>query len=92
MLALAFSFANIVSATARKKDSKKNQQFTNTYVVVTEHGVPSDGTTDATEAIQKVIDENPNRTIFFPDGLYLHKHPRRTHKKRTSRIGKLRSS
>ena len=74
MLALAFSFANIVSATARKKDSKKNQQFTNTYVVVTEHGVPSDGTTDATEAIQKVIDENPNRTIFFPDGLYLISH------------------
>lgn len=33
--------------------------------------VPSDGKTDATEAIQKLIDSNPNRTIVFPDGTYL---------------------
>lgn len=30
-----------------------------------------DGETDVTEAVQKLIDDNPNRTIYFPDGLYL---------------------
>lgn len=42
-----------------------------TYLVATTHGVPADGKTDATEAIQRLIDNNPNRTIFFPDGTYL---------------------
>ena len=33
--------------------------------------VPTDGKTDVADAIQKVICENPNRTIYFPDGTYL---------------------
>lgn len=41
------------------------------YVIVTKHGVKADGKTDVSDAIQKVIDNNPNRTIFFPDGVYL---------------------
>lgn len=33
---------------------------------------PGAGTgADASDAIQRMIDENPNRTIFFPDGEYL---------------------
>ena len=32
--------------------------------------IPRDGVTDASDAIQRLIDENPNRTIFFPDGVY----------------------
>lgn len=40
------------------------------YVVVTDHFV-SDGTQDVSDEIQKVIDANPRRTIFFPDGIYL---------------------
>lgn len=39
------------------------------YVVVTDH-IPADGTQDVSDALQKIIDENPNRTIYFPDGLY----------------------
>ena len=40
------------------------------YIKVTET-VPADGITPVSDGIQKIIDENPNRTIFFPDGVYL---------------------
>ena len=33
--------------------------------------VAGDGKTDVSDAIQRVIDTNPNRTIYFPDGTYL---------------------
>ena len=40
------------------------------YVIATDY-VPADGKTDVSDALQKLIDDNPNRTIFFPDGVYL---------------------
>ena len=40
------------------------------YVVVTDY-LRADGTSDVSDALQRVIDTNPNRTIFFPDGVYL---------------------
>lgn len=40
------------------------------YLVVTDY-LPADGRTDISAALQKLIDENPNRTLFFPDGIYL---------------------
>ena len=40
------------------------------YVVVTDT-VKADGSTDVTKALQELIDANPNRTLFFPDGTYL---------------------
>lgn len=45
------------------------------FVVATHHGVRPDGKTDNAAAIQKLIDENPNRTIIFPDGVYLISRP-----------------
>lgn len=33
--------------------------------------LPNDGKTDVADGLQKLIDENPNRTIYFPDGTYL---------------------
>ena len=33
--------------------------------------VQADGKTDVADAIQRVIDANPNRTLWFPDGTYL---------------------
>lgn len=45
------------------------------FVVATEHGVPCDGKTDAAEAIQKLIVDNPNKTIIFPDGVYIISRP-----------------
>lgn len=44
------------------------------YVVVTDY-VTADGKEDVSEKIQKLIDENPNKTIFFPDGKYLLSQP-----------------
>ena len=55
-----FSLTNL--SAAKPKTTKEG------YVVVT---VKADGKRDVSDAIQKIIDENPNRTIFFPDGVYL---------------------
>ena len=44
------------------------------YLVVTDT-VVTDGKTDVADQIQKLIDENPNRTIYFPDGVYVLGHP-----------------
>ena len=40
------------------------------YVIVTDY-VAADGKTDVSDAIQRLIDANPNRTLWFPDGTYL---------------------
>jgi hypothetical protein len=40
------------------------------YVVVTDY-VAADGKTDSADAIQRLIEANPNRTLWFPDGTYL---------------------
>lgn len=37
--------------------------------------IKNDGSADCADALQKLIDENPNRTIYFPDGLYILSHP-----------------
>lgn len=39
---------------------------------------PSDGSADASAAIQALIAANPNRTLWFPDGTYLLENPIRT--------------
>lgn len=40
------------------------------YVIVSDY-VKADTGTDVSDAIQKLIDENPNKTLYFPDGVYL---------------------
>lgn len=40
------------------------------FVVVTDY-VKADGKRDVSDAIQQIIDTHPNRTIYFPDGIYL---------------------
>ena len=39
------------------------------YIVVTDY-LPADGSRDVADELQRLIDTNPNRTIYFPDGLY----------------------
>lgn len=39
------------------------------YVVITDY-VPNDGSADVADKLQAIIDSNPNRTIYFPDGVY----------------------
>ena len=42
------------------------------YVVVTDHISAKEWHSgDVSDALQRIIDENPNRTLFFPDGEYL---------------------
>ena len=40
------------------------------FVVVTDK-VASDGKADVSDALQNLIDAHPNKTIYFPDGVYL---------------------
>lgn len=40
------------------------------YLIITDFLPAERGTEDVSDWIQKVIDENPNRTIYFPDGVY----------------------
>ncbi len=44
------------------------------FVIVTDY-ITADGRTDVSGAIQQIIDDNPNRTIYFPDGVYLISRP-----------------
>ena len=37
--------------------------------------LPKDGKTDASEKLQNIINSNPNRTIYIPDGTYLIERP-----------------
>lgn len=39
--------------------------------IVSARGIAGDGTVPCSDAIQRLIDANPNREIFFPDGTYL---------------------
>lgn len=42
------------------------------YIVVTDHIKAKEWRSgDVSDALQRIIDENPNRTIFFPDGEYV---------------------
>ena len=40
------------------------------YIIASDF-MPTDGSADVSDALQQLIDSNPNRTIFFPDGVYL---------------------
>lgn len=67
----ALLFLLISSAVAQSKgvsDSKAPYQAS--FVVVTDFVTPGTGA-DLSDALQKIIDEHPNRTIYFPDGEYL---------------------
>ena len=44
------------------------------YIIVTDY-INIREQTDVSDAIQKLIDNNPNRTIYFPDGTYILEKP-----------------
>ena len=64
-LLLLFAAAVMMAAPAVAQSAKQLG-----YVVVTDY-VKANGKKDVSDIIQKIIDENPNRTIYFPDGLYM---------------------
>ena len=64
-LLLLFAAAVMMAAPAVAQSAKQLG-----YVVVTDY-VKANGKKDVSDIIQKIIDDNPNRTIYFPDGLYM---------------------
>ena len=69
----AAKLSNVKPATdeeeAEDEDGKLNFDDAG-YVLVSDHVKANTGS-DVSDAIQKLIDENPNRTLYFPDGEYL---------------------
>ena len=52
------------------EEQKMNDMNAMGYVVITDYVKANTGE-DVSDAIQKVINENPHRTIYFPDGEYI---------------------
>ena len=69
-----FIFSEKVSKTADFNDAQGTHH--KDYVVVTDY--ITTGEKDVAKCIQKAIDENPNKTIYFPDGAYLINRPIKT--------------
>lgn len=70
------------SMLAEKKESSKGEISIPLakklgFIVVTDYLEPNTGE-DLTEKIQEIIDKNPRRTIFFPDGVYTIARPIKT--------------
>ena len=62
----------IVAALALLLCSTSSAKSKSYYVVVTDHIKAKEWRSgDVSDALQRIIDENPNRTIFFPDGEYI---------------------
>jgi hypothetical protein len=71
LLAASFACASAVHAAEAPASGPAPKA---TFVLATDYAT-ADGVTDAADALQRCIDENPHRTIYFPDGEYLLSHP-----------------
>ncbi len=74
MMEAEFETAENLAEEAALNSVKDNRGNVFGYVVVTDT-IPADGKTDVADMLQALIDANPNRTIYFPDGIYLLSHP-----------------
>ncbi len=63
-------YQNEIAASRGAKTSSGSVLSELGIIVVTDY-IAADGKADVSSEIQKIIDENPNRTIYFPDGIYL---------------------
>ena len=61
------------------------------YVIVTDYLKANTGK-DLTDEIQKIIDDNPNKVIFFPDGVYMISSPIQTSASPTESVSLLLSN
>lgn len=63
--------ANIKKLIERMNFSKKHKHD---FIIISDY-IDTDNQDDVSEKIQRIIDENPNRTIYFPDGVYTIEQP-----------------
>ena len=71
LLAVSFVCASAVHAAETPASGPAPKSA---LVLATDYAA-ADGVTDVADALQRCIDENPHRTIYFPDGEYLLSHP-----------------
>lgn len=69
MAALALAITLLMAPLQPSAMAKGKKNENKGYVVVTDY-IKADGHTDVASALQDLIDRNPNRTLFFPDGTY----------------------
>ena len=67
--ALEASIASLESALADSDSVSKEQAKDRGWIIVTDY-IDNLGRTDVSDELQQIIDENPNSTIYFPDGAY----------------------
>lgn len=60
----------LLSTTTAFAQTEKRRAKDKGYIIVTRY-VKANGKRDVSDDIQRVIDRNPNRTIYFPDGEYI---------------------
>lgn len=63
--------AEIISDTTNKITELKNSLKDPTFINVKDYGAKGDGTTDDTDIIQSVLNNNLGKTIYFPKGVYI---------------------
>lgn len=61
---------NLVGEKIRDYIAEKVNIIEQSPINVKLYGVVGDGNTDDLEAIQNIIDDNPGKTIYFPEGVY----------------------
>ena len=71
---LAITATLLPSPLSLSAQAKGRNHKSEGYVTVTDY-IKADGKTDVADALQDLIDSNPGRTIFFPDGTYCVSHP-----------------
>lgn len=74
MAAIALTASLLLGALPQAAQAKEKKSTVKDYVTVTDY-IQADGKTDVADALQDLIDRNPNRTLFFPDGTYCVSHP-----------------
>lgn len=57
-------------AASCSNDNKETTGSAEPQVIIATNYMPADGSRDVTADIQRLIDSHPNRTIYFPDGVY----------------------
>ena len=68
--ALESNVKEAVSAAESAETNESSPLSALGYVIVTDY-IKTDGKTDVSDDIQNIIDSNPNKTIYFPDGVYV---------------------